>query len=173
MRVCAGTGATVLAGERLADVAVTCTVGCEREALMQIIKGEVDPMNALMTGQVTVDDLGQLMAFKIAFSFFRPAFNAFLEEMRRAAAAAAMRRSAVYSPSHCPESSTGRLSSPRSPPCSGAQPTAESADETCCEADGGGDGAVRGRRRKGGAEGRRRAKRLREREVGREGYIAR
>ena len=54
---------------------------------MSIIRGEVDPMNALMSGQVTVDDLGQLMAFKIAFSFNRAAFNAFLDERRRLAGA--------------------------------------------------------------------------------------
>ena len=41
----------------------------------------------LMSGQVTVDDLGQLMAFKIAFSFNRAAFNAFLDERRRLAGA--------------------------------------------------------------------------------------
>ena len=80
-------GATVLAGERCSEVSVTCNVQCERGALMSIIRGEVDPMNALMSGQVTVDDLGQLMAFKIAFSFNRAAFNAFLDERRRLAGA--------------------------------------------------------------------------------------
>ena len=80
-------GAVVLAGERLGEVSVTCTVDCQREALVQILRGEVEPLMALTSGQVMVDDLGQLMAWKCAFRFERSEFNAFLGERRRLAAA--------------------------------------------------------------------------------------
>tara|TARA_B110001452_G_scaffold248810_1_gene235844 strand:- start:279 stop:1205 length:927 start_codon:yes stop_codon:yes gene_type:complete len=44
-----------------------CTISCDRAALLGIIRGTSSPMNALMTGAVMVDDLGQLMAFSTCF----------------------------------------------------------------------------------------------------------
>ena len=46
-----------------------CTISCERDVLIQIIRGETSPMNALLAGAVVVDDLGQLMAFSTCFDF--------------------------------------------------------------------------------------------------------
>ena len=71
-------GCAVLAGERIGEVTVTCTVDCAREPLLQILRGEVEPLMALSTGQVQVDDLGQLMAFKMSFNLNRAAFDAYL-----------------------------------------------------------------------------------------------
>eukprot|EP00908_Phaeocystis_cordata_P001299 Transcript_11383.p1 GENE.Transcript_11383~~Transcript_11383.p1 ORF type:complete len:692 (+),score=278.41 Transcript_11383:474-2549(+) len=79
-------GCAVLAGERIGEVTITCTVDCAREPLLQILRGEVEPLMALSTGQVQVDDLGQLMAWKCAFRFERPEFNAYISERRRLAA---------------------------------------------------------------------------------------
>ena len=81
-------GAVVLAGERMSEVTVTCTIDCQREPLVQILRGDLEPLMALTSGLVMVDDLGQLMAWKCAFRFERSEFNAFLEERRRLAAAA-------------------------------------------------------------------------------------
>ena len=65
--------------------AVTCNISCEREVLMQIIRGELDATNAIMSGLVMVDDLGQLMAFKMAFKLERAAFEEYLAQSKRAA----------------------------------------------------------------------------------------
>jgi putative sterol carrier protein len=81
-------GAVVLAGERMSELTVTCTIDCQREPLVQILRGDLEPLMALTSGQVMVDDLGQLMAWKCAFRFERSEFNAFLGERRRLAAAA-------------------------------------------------------------------------------------
>ena len=81
-------GAVVLAGERMSELTVTCTIDCQREPLVQILRGDLEPLMALTSGQVVVDDLGQLMAWKCAFRFERSEFNAFLGERRRLAAAA-------------------------------------------------------------------------------------
>ena len=81
-------GAVVLAGERMSEVTVTCTIDCQREPLVQILRGDLEPLMALTSGLVMVDDLGQLMAWKCAFRFERSEFNAFLGERRRLAAAA-------------------------------------------------------------------------------------
>jgi hypothetical protein len=46
-----------------------CTISCERDVLIAIIRGDTSPMNALLAGAVVVDDLGQLMAFSTCFDF--------------------------------------------------------------------------------------------------------
>ena len=46
-----------------------CTISCDRAALLGVIRGTSSPMNALMSGEVMVDDLGQLMAFSTCFDF--------------------------------------------------------------------------------------------------------
>jgi len=46
----------------------TCTVSCSRESLMQIIRGELDATNAIVGGLVMVDDIAQIMCFKMAFA---------------------------------------------------------------------------------------------------------
>ena len=65
-----------------AEVPTTCHVTCERTVLMQIIKGELEATNAIVGGQVVVDDLGQLMAFKMAFKLERAAFEEYMREQR-------------------------------------------------------------------------------------------
>ena len=64
--------------------AVTCNISCEREVLMQIIRGEMEATNAIMSGLVMVDDLGQLMAFKMAFKLERATFEEYLAKKRGA-----------------------------------------------------------------------------------------
>ena len=64
--------------------AVTCNISCEREVLMQIIRGEMEATNAIMSGLVMVDDLGQLMAFKMAFRLERATFEEYLAKKRGA-----------------------------------------------------------------------------------------
>ena len=56
-------------------------VTCERVVLMQIIRGDLAPEMALAMGQVDVDDLGQLMAFKMAFKLERELFDAYLTKV--------------------------------------------------------------------------------------------
>ena len=46
-----------------------CTISCERDVLISIIRGDTSPMNALLGGAVVVDDLVQLMAFSSCFDF--------------------------------------------------------------------------------------------------------
>ena len=65
--------------------AVTCNISCEREVLMQIIRGEMEATNAIMSGLVMVDDLGQLMAFKMAFKLERAAFEEYLAKSKHGA----------------------------------------------------------------------------------------
>jgi len=65
--------------------AVTCNISCEREVLMQIIRGEMEATNAIMSGLVMVDDLGQLMAFKMAFRLERATFEEYLAKSKRGA----------------------------------------------------------------------------------------
>ena len=60
------------------DVVPTCTVSCTREVLMQIIRGELDATNAIVGGMVAVDDIAQIMCFKMAFKLERAAFDAYL-----------------------------------------------------------------------------------------------
>ena len=78
-------GVSVHVDEDAASMAVTCNVSCERGILMQMIRGEIEATNAITTGQVIVDDLGQLMAFKMAFKLERDAFNEYLESKRTVA----------------------------------------------------------------------------------------
>ena len=47
---------------------------------MEIIRGELEATNALMEGKIIVDDLGMLMAFRMAFKFQRELFDAYLRE---------------------------------------------------------------------------------------------
>lgn len=44
--------------------------------------GELDATNAIVCGMVMVDDLAQLMAFKMAFKLERAVFNAYLASGR-------------------------------------------------------------------------------------------
>ena len=60
------------------DVEPTCTVSCTREVLMQIIRGELDATNAIVGGLVAVDDIAQIMCFKMAFKLERAVFDAYL-----------------------------------------------------------------------------------------------
>ena len=72
-------GPKVYAGEELlAEMTPTCEVMCDRDVLMRIIRGEMEATNAMMEGLVMVDDLGQLMAFKMAFKLEREAFDVYL-----------------------------------------------------------------------------------------------
>ena len=72
-------GVRVFADEDAASMpAVTCNIMCDREVLMQMIRGELEATNAITSGMVMVDDLGQLMAFKMAFKLERDAFEAYL-----------------------------------------------------------------------------------------------
>eukprot|EP00322_Chrysochromulina_rotalis_P029015 CAMPEP_0115882720 /NCGR_PEP_ID=MMETSP0287-20121206/29156_1 /TAXON_ID=412157 /ORGANISM="Chrysochromulina rotalis, Strain UIO044" /LENGTH=316 /DNA_ID=CAMNT_0003338819 /DNA_START=1 /DNA_END=952 /DNA_ORIENTATION=- len=71
-------GVRIYADEDASSMAVTCNIMCEREVLMQIIRGELDATAAITSGMVMVDDLGQLMAFKMAFKLDRAAFDAYL-----------------------------------------------------------------------------------------------
>ena len=77
-------GVRIYADETAPEMAVTCNITCERELLMQIIRGELDATNAIMGGLVEVDDLGMLMAFKMAFNLKRELFDAFLKLHRPA-----------------------------------------------------------------------------------------
>mmetsp|Transcript_47892 Transcript_47892/g.95623 ORF Transcript_47892/g.95623 Transcript_47892/m.95623 type:complete len:104 (-) Transcript_47892:455-766(-) len=72
-------GPRIYADEMLQEMAATCEVSCERDVLMAIIRGQTDATDAIVGGLVLVDDLGQLMAFKMAFKLERPAFDAYLE----------------------------------------------------------------------------------------------
>ena len=82
--VCVGAdGVQVLCDEDASKATATCTVDCDREVLMQMIRGELDAAAALVAGQVVVDDLGQLMAFKAAFRLERAAFDAYLQRTWR------------------------------------------------------------------------------------------
>ena len=72
-------GVRIFADETASEMTVTCNITCERELLMQIIRGELDATNAIMGGLIMVDDLGQLMAFKMAFNLKRELFEAFLK----------------------------------------------------------------------------------------------
>ena len=65
----------------MAEIQKTVEVTCERVVLMQIIRGDLAPEMALAMGQVDVDDLGQLMAFKMAFKLERPVFNEYLAKV--------------------------------------------------------------------------------------------
>ena len=71
-------GVEIYADETSTQMETTCNVTCEREMLMQIIRGELDATNAIMSGLVIVDDLGQLLAFKMAFKLNREAFDEYL-----------------------------------------------------------------------------------------------
>jgi len=79
MMLCVGVdGVHVIAGELPAEPAPTCTVSCDRAILMQIIRGELEATNAIVCGMVMVDDLAQLMGFKMAFKLEREVFEAYL-----------------------------------------------------------------------------------------------
>ena len=82
-------GVEIFADDAAESMACTCNVHCERETLMQVLRGERDAMGALMAGQLLVDDLGQLMALKMCFTWNRAAFEAFVKRKERAASAAA------------------------------------------------------------------------------------
>ncbi|KAL3898313.1 MAG: hypothetical protein SGPRY_012867, partial [Prymnesium sp.] len=68
-------GVTVIAA---ACEGPTCVVSCSREVLMQIIRGEVEASSAIVGGLVVVDDIAQIMCFKMAFKLERAAFDAYL-----------------------------------------------------------------------------------------------
>ena len=69
-------GVQILAGA--SDMEPTCTVSCTREVLMQIIRGELDATNAIVGGMVSVDDIAQIMCFKMAFKLERAVFDTYL-----------------------------------------------------------------------------------------------
>ena len=45
---------------------------------MQIIRGELDATNAIVGGMVSVDDIAQIMCFKMAFKLERAVFDTYL-----------------------------------------------------------------------------------------------
>eukprot|EP00164_Ancoracysta_twista_P006936 GFYU01009766.1.p1 GENE.GFYU01009766.1~~GFYU01009766.1.p1 ORF type:complete len:405 (-),score=126.60 GFYU01009766.1:343-1557(-) len=59
------------------DSPLKCSIHCERQTLLFIISGTLEPTMALMCGQVVVDDLNELQLFSKSFSFSRDKFEEF------------------------------------------------------------------------------------------------
>eukprot|EP00002_Diphylleia_rotans_P036967 TRINITY_DN8206_c0_g1_i1.p1 TRINITY_DN8206_c0_g1~~TRINITY_DN8206_c0_g1_i1.p1 ORF type:complete len:334 (+),score=92.83 TRINITY_DN8206_c0_g1_i1:73-1074(+) len=70
-------GEFVVASDESPSGGVCCYVKSEKDILMGMLSGALDPMVVLMMGQIIVDNLPQLMAFSTAFDLTRAKYDEF------------------------------------------------------------------------------------------------
>jgi len=81
-----------------------CTVMTSKGILVALLAGALDPMIAMMCGQVAVDDLNELVAFSNAFDLNRAKFEEFQQQLSKATTEDAVRPADTPAPADIPES---------------------------------------------------------------------